>query len=266
MIKNFGLFDAAGHVNVFVFQFVLMWGIILCPFIFRPIDMLMNFPKYIVGLPCYYFSYFWWYIIITIYSMCNLDDVSWGNRPSNASNGMNVVIDNIKRQEILKQSYRSTRTNILIGWWMANISVMYFFDSLVLSSVHNGNMSVKSTCQSIIKGYAIYACCNGCLVLFLSACHMIQSTVLQLMCSKYTPATIYKRPPVSNEHEAKVLLDDTDEEEFTPPVLQAYKKKGFSSKKGKSEFETDEDPSFFSDDIESHQFMQRYKKKGGWTY
>ncbi len=61
---------------------------------------------------------------------------------------------------------------------------------------------------------------------------------------------------ISSDPEAKVLLDDTDEEEaYIPPVVLNKKKAATSSKKGKSDFETDEDPSFFSDDLESHQFM-----------
>lgn len=88
-----------------------------------------------------------------------------------------------------------------------------------------------------------------------------------MMCSKFIPATIYKRAPVTNDPEAKVLLDDTDNEDnFVPPVAAFKKKMAGSSKKGKSNFDTEENISFFSDDIESHQFMQKYKKKGGWTY
>jgi len=55
------------------------------------------------------------------------------------------------------------------------------------------------------------------------------------------------------------LLDDTDEEEaYIPPVVQ-QKKKPAAAKAGKSDLETEEDPSFFSDDLESHQFLQQYK-------
>jgi hypothetical protein len=57
--------------------------------------------KYFYGLTYYYLSYFWWYIIINIYSFCNLDDVTWGNRPANSSKGMNIVVTNEKRQEIM---------------------------------------------------------------------------------------------------------------------------------------------------------------------
>lgn len=50
----------------------------------------------------YYLCYFWWYIVVTIYSFSNLDDVTWGNRPANKTKGLNIVVDDKKRQEIIK--------------------------------------------------------------------------------------------------------------------------------------------------------------------
>jgi hypothetical protein len=244
-----------------------MWLVLLCPFYYKPFDALTNMHRYVPGLIIYYLSYFWWYVIITIYSMCNLDDVTWGNRPANASKGMNVVVDNAKRQEILRQSYRSTRTNILIWWLVANALVLFAIDCLVLSAVHNNNLSVKHACQSFLWGYSWFCVGNALLVLALSGAHTLHGNLKFLVCSStYTPATIHKRPPVSNDPETKVLLDDTDEEEAGIPPVSAAKKQAASSKKGKSDYETDEDPSFFSDDVESRQFMQKYKKQGGWTY
>jgi hypothetical protein len=69
--------------------------------------------------------------------MCNLDDVTWGNRPTISK--MNVFVDHAKGQEIMKQSYRRTRTNIVIGWVTVNIAIIYIIDGLVLSALHNGN-------------------------------------------------------------------------------------------------------------------------------
>lgn len=190
--------------------------------------------------------------------MCNLDDVTWGNRPTNAAKGLNVVVDNAKRQEILRQNYRASRTNILIWWLMGNVGLMFVFDALVLSAVHNGNAATKATCQMILKGYACYNCGNQAMVLFFSAIHTFWGNVRLLLFSSFIPPTIYPRKATSDP-ESQVLLDVSEgEEEFIPPVIQS-KKKAASSKKQKSEIETDEDPSFFSDDLESHQFMQRYK-------
>jgi hypothetical protein len=196
--------------------------------------------------------------------MCNLDDVTWGNRPANASKGMNVVVDNIKRQEILRQSYRTTRTHILIWWLIFNISLMFLIDSLILSALHNGNLEVKTMCQNAIKGYAYYVVVNAITILSLSLSHHVSGNLRQLVCSKYIPTRIPLRKAHSSDPENRVLLDDSEEEAaFTPPM--EFKKKAFA-KKEKSDIETDEDPSFFSDDLESKDFMQKYKKRGAWTY
>jgi len=249
MVRNFGFYDKEGNFNVYVAQFCLTWIILLVPFYVRPIDFLCNMKKYLISLPCYYFSYLWWFVIINCYSICNLDDVSWGNRPANASKGMNVVVDDKKRQEILKQSYRSTRTHILIFWLLANISLMYMFDAIILSAVHNGNVETKAICTLIAKIYCWYQVGSSGLVLSLSILHHITGNIYSFF-SKYTPATIYKRPPVFNDPETKVLLDESDEENVVkPPILKKDKREGKNS--NKSDFETIEDMSFFSDDLES---------------
>jgi len=76
-----------------------------------------------------------------------------------------------------------------------------------------------------------------------------------LVCGdRYNPTLIKDKP---NDPETKVLLDETDEEEeiFVPP--QPNKNvKGDYSKKGKSDFETEDNQSDFSDDPESNQYMQ----------
>jgi len=96
-----------------------------------------------VGLPLFYLSTGWWWITLTAYAMANLDDVTWGNRPQNTSGGMNIVVDDKKRQEIMRQSYRATRTNIVILWLFSNVSVMCILDSLVLSAIYNSNLALK---------------------------------------------------------------------------------------------------------------------------
>jgi len=185
MLRSFGLWESSGNLNVYVAQFVLTWLVLLCPFYLKPIDAIQNIGSYMAGLPAYYLSFFWWYVIITVYSMCNLDDVTWGNRPANASKGLNVVVDDVKRQEILRQNYRTTRTHMLIWWLIANVSLMYMFDALVLSAVHNGNLATKESCQALIKGYAWYCLGNALLVLSLSAVHTFIGNFKLLLCGAY---------------------------------------------------------------------------------
>lgn len=259
MLRSFGLWESSGALNVYVAQFLVSWVVLLCPFALKPVDALQNMGGYLVGLPAYYLSYFWWYVIITIYSMCNLDDVSWGNRPANASGGLNVVVDDAKRQEILRQSYRSTRTDILIWWLLANVSLMYIMDGLVLSAVHNGTGATATSCRALIKGYAWYCIGNAALVLTLATIHTVIGNAKLVVCGKFQPVTIRERPPAHGDAEARILLDDTDEEVNEAPVALQKKKAQAAGKRGRSDHETDEDPSFFSDDLESQQLLQRYK-------
>ena len=61
---------------------IIMLVVYLVPLILRPIDFLQNFFKYIVGLFCYLFMLPTFINVMQVYSMCNLHDISWGNRPS----------------------------------------------------------------------------------------------------------------------------------------------------------------------------------------
>ena len=66
---------------------VIMLLIYLVPFILRPIDFLENFKGYTVGLVSYLLLIPMFTNIFTIYSMCNLHDISWGNRPTTGTTG-----------------------------------------------------------------------------------------------------------------------------------------------------------------------------------
>jgi len=88
--------------------------------------------------------------------MANLDDVTWGNRPQSKSGGLNIVVSDKKRQEIMRQNYRATRTNIVIFWLFINLSAMCIIDSLVMSAVNNNNIELKKSCQQALKYYSYY--------------------------------------------------------------------------------------------------------------
>jgi len=54
----------------------------LLPILLRPMDFILNFRNYIIGLVTYIVLLPTFINIMQVYSMCNLHDVSWGNRPS----------------------------------------------------------------------------------------------------------------------------------------------------------------------------------------
>jgi hypothetical protein len=186
--------------------------------------------------------------------MCNIDDVSWGNRPSNSSGGLNIAVDDKKRQEIMRQNYRTTRTHILIWWLVVNVFIGFIIDFLVLQAVHNGNNALKATCQNLIWGYACYSCLMNIIITSTCVIHHLEGWFRLALCSRYAPMTIHKRISTSDP-EAKILLDDTDEDEEVIPEVTTLKKNKNPKSRGKSNFETEENISYFSDDIETHQFM-----------
>ncbi len=69
------------------FSVMVLSGIIMClvfniPAILRPLDYLSNWRNYTLGLWSYLFMMPTFINTMQIYAMCNLHDISWGNRPT----------------------------------------------------------------------------------------------------------------------------------------------------------------------------------------
>lgn len=92
----------------------IMFTIYFVPFILRPLDFLQNFCKYILGLIAYLVLMPYYAAIFLIYSICNLHDVSWGNRPANT--GEETLSVHKKDQEKAKADYQVFRTNFVFFW------------------------------------------------------------------------------------------------------------------------------------------------------
>ena len=97
-----------------------MMAVFLIPMILRPLDFLGNVRNYILGLFSYLFMMPTFINIMQIYAMCNLHDISWGNRPTGQEQGTNAVTSNLKKQEELKQEYQLFRAYFLYFWLIAN--------------------------------------------------------------------------------------------------------------------------------------------------
>ena len=54
----------------------------LLPFVMRPLDFLANFKHYFFGFLAYMLMLPVFTNLFQVYAMCNLHDVSWGNRPT----------------------------------------------------------------------------------------------------------------------------------------------------------------------------------------
>jgi len=65
-----------------------MFTVFFFPMILRPIDFIKNATSYLIGMTTYVVLLPVFTNVMSIYSFCNLQDVSWGNRPSaNAGTG-----------------------------------------------------------------------------------------------------------------------------------------------------------------------------------
>ena len=91
----------------------------LLPFVLRPLDFIFNFKKYVLGLLTYLLLLPVFINIMQVYSMSNLHDISWGNRPS-ANAGANMLSIDSKKQIELKHRYMVFRVNFLAFWIMLN--------------------------------------------------------------------------------------------------------------------------------------------------
>ena len=91
------------HFSILVFCGIIMMCVFILPMILRPLDFLSNFRLYMVGLFSYIFMMPTFINVMAIYSMCNLHDISWGNRPTNVGGqGIEAVAVNTVEIEKLK--------------------------------------------------------------------------------------------------------------------------------------------------------------------
>jgi chitin synthase len=70
------------NFSILVLSGVIMCIVFLIPMILRPLDFLLNVRTYLIGLLSYLFMMPTFINIMQIYAMCNLHDISWGNRPT----------------------------------------------------------------------------------------------------------------------------------------------------------------------------------------
>lgn len=122
------MYEADGYTPVTNFSVLTLSGVIMMcvyilPMVLRPLDFIMNFRGYIIGMFTYIFMLPTFINIMTIYSMCNLHDISWGNRPTVAAGatGANVFNENAKKQAELTKNYKMFRVHFLCTWAVGNV-------------------------------------------------------------------------------------------------------------------------------------------------
>lgn len=106
-----------------------MLSVYMLPMLMRPLDTIANFKSYMCGFFAYIVMLPIFTNVFQIYSMCNLHDVSWGNRPT--STGQEAFSDAKKEQEKAEGDYKVFRTNFVMFWLAANIGYYILIVELV---------------------------------------------------------------------------------------------------------------------------------------
>ena len=107
------------------------------PCIYRPVDFLSNFCSYTVGFICYLLMIPMFSNVFTIYAMCNLHDISWGNRPTTNSGGTEAFTASQKQQTATRVNYEVFRASVLFLWIISNGA--YFIVVINLPASTNGD-------------------------------------------------------------------------------------------------------------------------------
>lgn len=81
--------DADSDLYPAKFNYLTLFGMIMLsvyiiPVILRPLDFMYNLLSYISGFLSYFLLLPIFLNVMQVYSMSNLHDISWGNRPTNA--------------------------------------------------------------------------------------------------------------------------------------------------------------------------------------
>ena len=107
-----------------------MIGVYLLPMMYRPLDFIFNIKKYLFGMTCFILMMPTYVNVMSIYSMSNLHDISWGNRPSVAG-GINTFSQDAKRQEGIKNRYQIFRVNFLSIWVILNVAYILLIETYI---------------------------------------------------------------------------------------------------------------------------------------
>ena len=88
--KKDDLHSSALPVNLLAVGVTISLSSFLMPMLLRPGDFCANIVRYTVGFVVYLFMFPTFASVLQIYAVCNLHDISWGNRPA-GSQGIEAV-------------------------------------------------------------------------------------------------------------------------------------------------------------------------------
>ena len=148
------------HFSWLVLAGTIMLTIYLVPFILRPVDFLENFKGYTIGLVAYLLLIPMFTNIFSIYSMCNLHDISWGNRPTTGTTGTEAFSANVDQQKQTQINYKAYRANFLFLWFCANgayfVTILRVGESGDPDNVNTGKFTVLDGFSMYLAGVVVF--------------------------------------------------------------------------------------------------------------
>ena len=198
----------------------LMLSMYIMPFIMRPLDYLANFKNYTFGFISYMLMMPVFTNVFQIYAMCNLHDVSWGNRPT--STGQEAFTANKKTQAQSAEDYKLFRTNFVFIWLAANVAYYILILELIAAD-SNTDATIRDSDSGYLAYFSIFlASLVLCRVTFASI-HIIKWKF------RYCLNKDYKIERKNLAVETKKLRkngsgESTDEEELVEQLESIYEK------------------------------------------
>ena len=203
----------------------------------RPVDFIQNFSKYTVGLISYLFLLPMFTNIFQTYAMCNLHDVSWGNRPT--STGAEAFTADKLKQDRIKGDYALFRTNFTFVWIIAN--GIYFILVLWLVEGDGSRTVVNSGSFGYLEIFSLYLASLVVFRVTFSALYILNWKLKYLCCRPYR-VTYHDLQKEFKKIKAKTNIhgDSTDDEEMDEKVQTIFKanEKAVRKKMKKMESET----------------------------
>mmetsp|Transcript_15193 Transcript_15193/g.23457 ORF Transcript_15193/g.23457 Transcript_15193/m.23457 type:complete len:300 (-) Transcript_15193:522-1421(-) len=192
-----------------------MLSVYLFPIILRPMDFLLNFKSYVMGMLIYIVMLPTFANLMAIYSMANLHDLSWGNRPSaaQASAGTNALSQNVNKQQELKTKYMMFRTQFMMFWVVCNGLYVIIIEALVNQPT---TQVLNDGSYGFLEGFAVFI---ASLVVFrfgFGLLHIL-STKFRTNCRKDRK---YNVDEVNLKRENRRLRKQNDESDYDEEIRE----------------------------------------------
>jgi len=160
-----------------------MLSVYALPFVLRPLDFIFNLKNYVLGFLTYMVMLPVFVNIMQVYSMSNLHDISWGNRPS-ASSGTNMLTIHDKKQEELKSNYMVFRVNFLAFWVIFNAGIAILVETYA-SKPPDTSKIINNGSYGFLEVFALYLAALVVFRVFFGGLHILKFKYFSIFRSDY---------------------------------------------------------------------------------